>query len=73
MVLTIIAGVIIGGTSLMGGRGSIVGTLLGSILLGVLSNAFILLKLNPEIQVISLGVVIVLAASFDQWRVRRAG
>ena len=57
----------------MGGRGSIVGTLLGSILLGVLSNAFILLKLNPEIQVISLGIVIVLAALFDQWRVRRAG
>ena len=73
MVLTIIAGVIIGGTSLMGGRGSIIGTLLGSILLGVLSNAFILLRLNPEIQVISLGVVIVLAALFDQWRVRRAG
>lgn len=73
LVLTVIAGVIIGGTSLMGGRGSIVGTLLGSILLGVLSNAFILLKLNPEIQVISLGVVIVLAALFDQWRVRRAG
>lgn len=73
MVLTIIAGVIIGGTSLMGGRGSIIGTLLGSILLGVLSNAFILLRLNPEIQVISLGAVIVLAALFDQWRVRRSG
>jgi ribose transport system permease protein len=73
LVLTIIAGVIIGGTSLMGGRGSIIGTLLGCILLGVLSNAFILLRLNPEIQVISLGVVIVLAALFDQWRVRRTG
>jgi ribose/xylose/arabinose/galactoside ABC-type transport system permease subunit len=73
LVLTIIAGVIIGGTSLMGGRGSIVGTLLGSILLGILSNAFILLRLNPEIQVVSLGVVIVLAALFDQWRMRRSG
>jgi ribose transport system permease protein len=73
LVLTIIAGVIIGGTSLMGGRGSIVGTLLGSILLGILSNAFILLRLNPEIQVVSLGFVIVLAALFDQWRMRRSG
>jgi ribose/xylose/arabinose/galactoside ABC-type transport system permease subunit len=73
LVLTIIAGVIIGGTSLLGGRGSIVGTLLGSILLGILSNAFILLRLNPEIQVVSLGLVIVLAALVDQWRMRRSG
>jgi ribose/xylose/arabinose/galactoside ABC-type transport system permease subunit len=73
LVLTIIAGVIIGGTSLLGGRGSIVGTLLGSVLLGILSNAFILLRLNPEIQVVSLGVVIVFAALFDQWRMRRSG
>lgn len=71
--LTIIAGVIIGGTSLLGGRGSIIGTLLGSILLGILSNAFILLRLNPEIQVVSLGIVIVLAALVDQWRMRRSG
>jgi ribose/xylose/arabinose/galactoside ABC-type transport system permease subunit len=73
MVLTIIAGVIIGGTSLMGGRGSIIGTLLGSVLLGVMSNAFILLRLAPDIQVISLGVVVVAAALLDQWRLRRAG
>lgn len=73
MVLTIIAGVIIGGTSLLGGRGSIIGTLLGSILLGILSNAFILLRLNPEIQVVSLGLVIVLAALVDQLRMRRSG
>lgn len=73
MVLTIIAGVIIGGTSLLGGRGSIIGTLLGSILLGILSNAFILLRLNPEIQVVSLGLVIVLAALVDQLRMHRSG
>ena len=64
---------IIGGTSLLGGRGSIVGTLLGCVLLGILSNAFILLRLNPEIQVVSLGLVIVLAALFDQWWMRRSG
>lgn len=73
MLLTIAAGVIIGGTSLSGGRGSIVGTILGSLLLGILSNAFVLLKLNPEIQVISIGVVIIVAALFDQWRIRRSG
>jgi ribose/xylose/arabinose/galactoside ABC-type transport system permease subunit len=73
LVLTIVAGVIIGGTSLMGGRGSIVGTLLGATLLGVLSNAFVLLRLNPEIQVISVGVVVIAAALFDQWRLHRVG
>ncbi|MCW2975323.1 MAG: inner-rane translocator [Actinomycetia bacterium] len=73
MVLTIVAGVIIGGTSLMGGRGSVIGTLLGATLLGVMSNAFVLLALNPEIQVISVGAVVIAAALFDQWRLRRGG
>jgi ribose/xylose/arabinose/galactoside ABC-type transport system permease subunit len=73
LVLTIVAGVIIGGTSLMGGRGSIVGTLLGATLLGVMSNAFVLLRLDPEIQVISVGFVVIAAALFDQWRLHRVG
>ncbi len=57
----------------MGGRGSVIGTLPGAILLGVMSNAFILLKLNPQIQVISPGVVVIAAALLDQWRLRRSG
>lgn len=66
--LDVIAAAVIGGASLSGGRGSIVGALLGACLLGALRNAFILLHLSPFWQEMSVGLVIVLAAVFDQWR-----
>ncbi|WP_055479216.1 ABC transporter permease [Sphaerimonospora mesophila] len=66
--LDVIAAAVIGGASLSGGRGSIVGAFLGACLLGVLRNAFILLALSPFLQQLSIGLVIVLAALFDQAR-----
>lgn len=66
--LDVIAAAVIGGASLSGGRGSIVGAFLGACLLGLLRNAFILLALSPFLQQLSIGLVIVLAAIFDQWR-----
>lgn len=66
--LDVIAAVVIGGASLAGGRGSIAGAFLGACLLGVLRNAFILLALSPFLQELSIGLVIVLAALFDQFR-----
>jgi len=68
--LDIVAAVIVGGTSLMGGRGSIVGALLGSCLLGLLRNAFVLLHLSAYLQVTAIGVVIILATLIDQLRQR---
>lgn len=66
--LDVIAAVVIGGASLSGGRGSILGAMLGAYLLGALRNAFILLELSPFLQQMSVGLVIVLAAIFDQFR-----
>lgn len=66
--LDVIAAVVIGGASLSGGRGSIVGAMLGACLLGALRNAFILLELSPFLQQMSVGLVIVAAALFDQAR-----
>ncbi|GAA1532627.1 ribose ABC transporter permease [Dactylosporangium maewongense] len=66
--LDVIAAAVIGGASLSGGRGSIIGAFLGACLLGVLRNAFILLALSPFLQQLSIGLVIVLAALFDQGR-----
>lgn len=66
--LDVIAAVVIGGASLSGGRGSIIGAMLGAYLLGALRNAFILLALSPFLQQMSVGLVIVLAALFDQFR-----
>ena len=66
--LDVIAAVVIGGASLSGGRGSVIGAMLGAYLLGALRNAFILLELSPFLQQMSVGLVIVAAALFDQFR-----
>lgn len=69
--LTVIAGVVIGGTSLFGGEGGIFGTVVGIVLIGVLSNGLTLLNVNPYWQQIAVGLIIVFAVFFDQWVKRR--
>lgn len=63
--LTVIASVVIGGTSLFGGSGSILGTVIGTILIGVLLNGLVILNVSAYIQQIIIGVIIVLAVAFD--------
>lgn len=69
--LTVIAGVVIGGTSLFGGEGGIFGTVVGILLIGVLSNGLTLLNVNPYYQQIVVGLIIVFAVFFDQIIKRR--
>ena len=61
-----IAAVVIGGTSLSGGRGSILGTVLGCLIIGVLNNGLVLLGVSPEWQLVVKGVVIIVAVAIDQ-------
>ncbi len=61
-----IAAVVIGGTSLSGGRGSILGTVLGCLIIGVLNNGLFLLDVSPFWQLVVKGLVIVAAAAVDQ-------
>jgi ribose/xylose/arabinose/galactoside ABC-type transport system permease subunit len=63
--LTVIASVVIGGTSLFGGSGTIFGTVIGSILIGVLLNGLVLMNVSSYIQQIVIGIIIVLAVAFD--------
>jgi ribose/xylose/arabinose/galactoside ABC-type transport system permease subunit len=63
--LTVIASVVIGGTSLFGGAGSIFGTVIGTLLIGVLLNGLVLMNVNSYVQQIIIGVIIVLAVAFD--------
>ena len=65
LVLDAIAAAVIGGTSLFGGSGTIFGTVIGSILIGVLLNGLVLMNVSSYIQQIVIGVIIVLAVAFD--------
>ncbi len=64
--LDAIAAVVVGGTSLSGGRGSVIGTLLGALIIGVLNNAMNLLDVNAFYQQIVKGGVILGALLFER-------
>jgi len=68
--LNAIAAVVLGGTSLMGGRGSIVGTLIGAFVIGVLADGLVLLGVSEFWQMIVKGSVIVVAVILDQFQRR---
>jgi ribose transport system permease protein len=69
--LSVIAAVVIGGGSLSGGQGTVVGTIIGALIMGVLSNGANLVGINPFVQRIIIGLVIVLAVTFDEFQRRR--
>jgi fructose transport system permease protein len=62
-----ITAVVIGGTSLFGGRGSIVGTLIGALIVGVFRNGLALSGLDVLWQEFAVGVLIIVAVTLDQW------
>jgi ribose transport system permease protein len=68
--LDAIAAVVLGGTSLIGGRGRIYGTLIGSIILGVLSTGLILMNVQFFTQLLIKGLVIILAVAIDSLKQR---
>ncbi|MCE7001733.1 ABC transporter permease [Kibdelosporangium philippinense] len=66
--LDAIAAVVVGGTSLAGGRGSVVGTVAGALLLGVLNNILALNSVDTNVQLLIKGLVIVVAAGLQRLR-----
>jgi ribose/xylose/arabinose/galactoside ABC-type transport system permease subunit len=69
--LTVIAAVIIGGTSLFGGSGSVWGTLIGTGIMTVLSYAMVITRISVYWQLIVVGITIILAVTIDTYRRRR--
>jgi len=70
--LEAIAMAVIGGVSLFGGRGSIIGTVIGALIIGVITSGFTFLKLGAFYQEMVLGMIIVSAVALDQWQQQRA-
>ena len=64
--LTAITATIIGGTNLFGGRGSVIGTMIGALIMGVLQNGLNLLAVQPFYQQIAIGAVLILAVWLDR-------
>ena len=62
-----ITAVVIGGTSLFGGRGSIVGSVLGAIIVGVFRNGLSLSRVDVLWQDFTVGILIIAAVAIDQW------
>jgi ribose transport system ATP-binding protein len=70
--LTSITAVVLGGTSLFGGRGTIIGTLIGALFVGVLRNGLILKGVESIYVTLFTGILVILAVSVDQFARRRA-
>jgi ribose transport system permease protein len=64
--LDVIAAAVIGGVSLSGGRGTILGAIIGSLLMGILRNGLVLLNVSAYWQQVAIGLVIVIAVVMDR-------
>ncbi len=67
LTFTVLAGVVVGGTSILGGEGAIWRTVAGCLFIALVGNGFNLLGLDPFYQQITLGVILLLAVGVDAW------
>jgi ribose transport system permease protein len=71
--LTVISSAVIGGTSMLGGSGTVLGAVLGATLMSVISNGMIIMNVSVYWQSIAIGAIIILAVAIDLIGKRRAG
>jgi fructose transport system permease protein len=67
-----ITAVVLGGTSLFGGRGNVIGTLIGALIVGVFRNGLVLIGVSSVYQILITGILVILAVSVDQLTHRRS-
>ena len=68
--LDVIAATIVGGSSLSGGEGTILGTVFGVLIIGVMRNGLVLMGFSPFVQELMIGLVIIIAVGIDKWSTR---
>jgi ribose transport system permease protein len=68
--MNVIAGVVIGGVSLFGGSGSIIGAVIGLFIMGVVNNGLVVVKVDPYWQTVAIGVIMITAVAIDVLRRR---
>jgi ribose transport system permease protein len=73
LLLNSIAAVIIGGVSMYGGRGNIMGTVIGALIIAILVTGLIMLQVDPFLQFVIIGIVVIMAVLIDQARDLVAG
>jgi fructose transport system permease protein len=66
-----ITAVVLGGTSLFGGRGNVIGTLIGALIVGIFRNGLVLMGVSSVYQILITGILVILAVSVDQLSHRR--
>lgn len=71
--LSVVSAVVLGGASLAGGRGTVIGTILGIFILGTVNNGMTLIGLSSFWQEVARGVILIAAVAFDQLRIRIGG
>jgi fructose transport system permease protein len=67
-----ITAVVLGGTSLFGGRGNVIGTLIGALIVGIFRNGLVLIGVSSVYQILITGILVILAVSVDQLTHRRS-
>ncbi len=73
LTFTVLAGIVVGGTSILGGEGAIWRTVIGVLFIALIGNGFDLLGLNPLYEQITLGGILLLAVGSDAWSRLRSG
>ncbi|MGH8980487.1 MAG: ABC transporter permease [Acidimicrobiales bacterium] len=73
LAFTVLAGIVVGGTSILGGRGAVWRSVIGVLFIALVANGFNLLGANPLYETVVLGVLLVGAVAFDAWTRLRQG
>ena len=73
LTFTVLAGIVVGGTSILGGEGAVWRTVVGTLFIALIGNGFVLLGLNPLYEQITLGGILLIAVGADAWSRLRTG